>query len=229
MAEPVGALWHALGGLPGEPDRLAVVGPPVTLSSAFPVTQVGAAAVGVSLLAATLGRRCRVEVDTRSLAVALRSERYLRRDGRRVGAPFDPLSTFHRTADGWLRLHANYPWHRDAALRVLGCGPAELPAAVAEWPAVDLETALHEAGGVAAAVRTEQQWHEITDPVPLVEQRIVGPAPPRSAGRVRVLDLTRVIAGPVATRTLAVHGADVVRLDSRFARDTAARIGHPAR
>jgi hypothetical protein len=35
--------------------------------------------------------------------------------------PFAPLSRFWRTADGWLRLHANYPWHKERALRVLGC------------------------------------------------------------------------------------------------------------
>jgi CoA-transferase family III len=207
--------WAALGGDAAELDRLRVSGPPVTLRSRFPVTAAAVAGVGASLLAATSGSGARVGLDTRGLAVALRSERFLRRDGRSPGSPFDPLSAFHRTADGWLRLHANYPWHRAAALAVLGCTEAEVPAAVAARGAVELEDALHAAGGVGAAVRTERVWRGVAGPAPrLVEHRVLGPAAARTEHRPRVLDLTRVIAGPVATRTLAAHGADVLRLDA---------------
>jgi len=216
MFEPTNDLlpevWAALGGAPDDLDRLTVTGPPAVLASTFPVTDVGVAAVGASLLAGATGP---LGLDTRQLAIALRSERYLLRDGRSPGSPFDPLSAFHRTADGWLRLHANYPWHRAAALAVLGCSEQDAPAAIAERGAVELETAVHEAGGVAAAVRTQAQWRATAGPPPpLVELRGVGPAPARRTRRPRVLDLTRVIAGPVATRTLAVHGADVLRLDA---------------
>ena len=209
------SVWAALGGDPRELARLEVTGPRTTLASTFAVTDAATGAIGASLLAATLGSDARVAVDTRQLAVAVRSERYVRRDGRSGGSPFDPLSTFHRTSDGWLRLHANYPWHREAALRVLGCGLDDAPAAIAGREAVELETALHAAGGVAAAVRTATRWRAVAGPPPpLVERRELGPAAPRPVRRLRVLDLTRVIAGPVATRTLAVHGADVLRLDA---------------
>ena len=209
------SLWAALGGDHRELARLEVTGPRTTLTSTFAVTEAATAAVGASLLAATLGTDARVAVDTRQLAVAVRSERYVRRDGRSGGSPFDPLSAFHRTADGWLRLHANYAWHRAAALRVLGCAEAEAPVAIAQRDAVELETALHAAGGVGAAVRTGAQWRVAAGPPPpLVERRDLAPAAPRPARRPRVLDLTRVIAGPVATRTLAAHGADVLRLDA---------------
>ncbi|OZM81101.1 CoA transferase [Pseudonocardia sp. MH-G8] len=214
MPDLLPAVWVALGGAAEELDRIRVTGPPAVLPSRFPVTAVGAAAVGASLLAATAGTGVPVGVDTAGLAVALRSERYVRLDGRSVGSPFDPLSAFHPTADGWLRLHANYPWHRAAALRVLGCAEADAPAAIARRGAVELETALHAAGGIGAAVRTEQEWRAASGtPPPLVERRVLGPAAPRAPRRPRVLDLTRVIAGPVATRTLAAHGADVLRLD----------------
>ena len=209
------SVWAALGGDPDELARLDVTGPGATLASAFPVTDVGVAAVGASLLAATLGSGVRVGVDTRQLAIALRSERYVRRDGKPGGNPFDPLSAFHRTSDGWIRLHANYAWHREAALRVLGCEVDDARAAIGEREAVELETALHEAGGVAAAVRTAAVWRETAGPPPpLVERRELGSAAARPPRRLRVLDLTRVIAGPVATRTLAAHGADVLRLDA---------------
>ncbi|OLS99833.1 hypothetical protein BJF90_37575 [Pseudonocardia sp. CNS-004] len=100
---------------------------------------------------------------------------------------------------------------RAAALQVLGCDEADVPAAIARRSGSDLEDALHAAGGVGAAVRTEAAWRAASGPPPpLVERRVLGDAPAR---RPRVLDLTRVIAGPVATRTLAAHGADVLRLD----------------
>lgn len=212
MTTPLRQVWAELGGDPAAPDGLAVTGPPAVLRSTFDVTGAGVAAVGASLLAATDHP---VGLDTRALAIALRSERYVLRSGASLGAPFDPLSAFHRTADGWLRLHANYPWHRAAALRVLGCSEAQVPSAIAERTGVELEAAVHAAGGVAAAVRTQERWRAETGaPPPLVEQRVVGEAPPRPVRRPRVLDLTRVIAGPVATRTLALHGADVLRLDA---------------
>jgi len=205
-------VWAALGGDPAELDRLQIIGPAETLPSRHAVTTAGAAAVGASLLAATSRP---VQLDTRALAVALTSERYLRIGGRSPGSAFAPLSAFHRTADGWIRLHGNYPWHREAALGVLGVAAEdEAAAASAGWNAVELEAALHAAGGVGAAVRTTAQWRaEAGDPPPLVESSDLAPAPPRPARRPRVLDLTRVIAGPVGTRTLAVHGADVLRLD----------------
>ncbi|GAA1325078.1 CoA transferase [Pseudonocardia xinjiangensis] len=215
MTDPLPSLWAAAGGAPGELDRLSRTGPAATLASTFPVTRAGAAAVGAGLLAGTLGTGARVGLDTRGLAVALRSERYVRLDGHPLGSPFDALSAFHRTADGWLRLHANYPWHRAAALHVLGCTAEEVPAAIAERPGLELEDALYDAGGIGAVVRTEDAFRAVAGPPPaLLEHRVLGDAPARPVRRPRVLDLTRVIAGPVATRTLAVHGADVLRLDA---------------
>lgn len=182
VSELLPAVWRALHGDPAELPRLTVTGPPVTLRSAFPVTAAGTAAIGASLLAATAGSNAGVGLDTRGVAVALRSETHLRRDGASPGRPFGPLSAFHRTCDGWLRLHANYPWHRDAALAVLGCREQDVPAAIAERGAVELETALHAGGGVGAAVRTEQQWRS-TVGAPPRSSRTRWWAPPRRGRR----------------------------------------------
>jgi len=137
------------------------------------------------------------------------------RNGQLIGSRFAPLSRFWRAADGWVRTHANYPWHHDALLRTLGTGPDvdAVSAAIAERSALSVEADVVAAGGVAAAVRTVEQWCEHPQGQAVAEQpligaaRIDGAAPrPRDpaelpASGLRVLDLTRVIAGPVATRS----------------------------
>ena len=180
-------------------------------------------AVAAQLVAARLltGDPTTVRLDAAHVALAVRSERFARLDGRPVGLGFAPLSRFWRTADGWLRLHGNYPHHRAAAAAVLGSDDvAEVTEAAAGWAAEELETAVVAAGGAAAAVRTAEEWAaspqgRAVAGLPLLDlRRTADGAPRRPALRgLRVLDVTRVIAGPVATRVLASHGADVLRVD----------------
>ena len=122
-------------------------------------------------------------------------------------------------------MHGEYPWHRARALEVLGCDDRHRSVrdAVARWRAEELEDALAAAGGLGYAVRSTEQWREhpqgrAVAALPLVESeagsgpgRVCGPG--RAASGFRVLDLTRVLAGPIATRTLAAWGADVLRID----------------
>ncbi|HSS10893.1 MAG TPA: CoA transferase, partial [Acidimicrobiales bacterium] len=192
--------------------------------------------VSVALLAAvalqhrrggTLPSRGRVSVDRGHVSAAVRSERYFRRGTQSAGAGFAPLSRFWRTADGWVRTHANYPWHRAAMLRTLKTAedPDAVAAALAGMSAEDVEEQVLAAGGVAIAVRPLPTWQahpqgRALASEPLVGHQLIGDAPPRSrpagalpATGVRVLDLTRVIAGPVGTRFLAALGAEVLRLD----------------
>ncbi|MGY1848114.1 CoA transferase [Blastococcus sp. SYSU DS1021] len=164
-----------------------------------------------------------LHLDAGHVAASFAGERHVRFHGKPAGGGFAPLSRFWRTADGWVRLHGNYPQHRAAATAVLG---EDVASAALRWRAEELETAVVEAGGAAAAVRSEAVWaaHPQAAAVreqPLVAVTHVAEHPGRCVALrgMRVLDLTRVIAGPVATRALAAHGADVLRVDSPQAPD----------
>ncbi|MEV6763299.1 CoA transferase [Streptomyces sp. NPDC051105] len=235
--------WSALGGDPSLPARITTVARADTLPSRLPVRRLARACVGAcALAAAELGARRTgsarvpgVRVDDGAVATAFTSERRVLVDGR-APLQFAPLSRFWRTADGWVRTHANYPHHRARLLAGLGlpegASTEDVAARIAERPALAVETAVYSAGGLAVALRSPGEWaaHEQAAEVaarPLVERgrldaahaRVlppldVGAAPLLPAAGLRVLDLTRVLAGPVATRTLALLGADVLRLDA---------------
>ena len=235
----VGSAWSALGGDPALLPRVSTVAREGALEARLPVRELARACVAAcALAAAELGARRAglaevpgVRVDDGAVATAFHSERHLRVDGR-PPVTFAPLSRWWRTGDGWVRAHANYPHHRARLLGVLGVGDdvAAVEAALAERSSLEVEEAVYAAGGLAVALRTPKEWtaHEQAAEVarrPLVERERLDSAPARvpapidgtpllPAAGLRVLDLTRVLAGPVATRTLALLGADVLRLDA---------------
>ncbi|MFF3443696.1 CoA transferase [Streptosporangium sp. NPDC002721] len=215
---------------------LRVSGDDPVLPSVFRVGTASAVAVGAATAAAAAlrGGGSRAAVDVREAAIAFLDERRFRIDGVAVD-PWAPLSGDYRTSDGWVRLHCNFDHHRDAALAALGLpagtGREAVGRACAGRTAVGVEEAVTGAGGCAAAMRDRAGWREhpqsrAVAASPLVHLTRIGDsgglrtgAPRGGGGRVldgvRVLDLTRVIAGPVATRTLAAHGAQVLRVGAR--------------
>ncbi|HET6794495.1 MAG TPA: CoA transferase [Acidimicrobiales bacterium] len=231
--ELITQVWTGIAGEASLPAPLGVSGPPGLLPSRLRAEDAAVACVGVALMAAAaLGRQrsgsvSAASVDRAAVAAAVRSERHFRVDGRPAGAGFAPLSRFWEAGDGWVRTHANYPWHRAALLAALGSSddPDEVGAAIAALSAVAVEERVFGAGGIAAAVRTADEWRSHAQGAalaaePLVGHERIGGAPARTrppdglpADGVQVLDLTRVIAGPVCTRFLGALGADVLRVD----------------
>ena len=225
--------------LPAGLEVLWVSGAPGHLPSRLPVEDVAVACTGAALLAAAALHAQRgadrgsrgsptARLDRGHVAAAFRSEAHLRIGGEQAGPGFAPLSRFWHAADGWVRTHGNYPWHRAALLRALGSAddPESVAATMADLGAREAEDLVTGAGGVAAAVRGEAGWRaeppgQAVAASRLVEAVTIGGALPRwrpagalPASGIRVLDLTRVIAGPVATRYLGALGADVLRLDA---------------
>lgn len=132
-------LAEAAGSLDLAPGPLTVEGTPDGLPSRLPAGDMAVACVATALTAAAGlqcqrgGARPRVRLDATHVTAAMRSERHLLVNGRGFGSGFAPLSRFWRAADGWVRTHGNYPWHRDALLRALGT--ADDPAHLRPGPA----------------------------------------------------------------------------------------------
>jgi crotonobetainyl-CoA:carnitine CoA-transferase CaiB-like acyl-CoA transferase len=224
-------LWTLASGDVAALDEVTLTGEEPQLPSSFRVGASAQASIAATGLAAARiwklrsGQSQNVAVDMRHAVVECRSERYLRVDGKPPGPTWDAIAGIYKTRDHrFVRLHTNFRHHRDAVCKVLNCEPERdaVQAALMQWDAEAFETAAYEAGCVVAMMRSHQEWSASPHGRALAEQPVLSiekigdaaprPWPPgdRPLSGLRVLDLSRVIAGPVAGRTLAAHGADVL-------------------
>ena len=228
-------LWVTAGGRPAALDAVHLSGADPVLPSSFRVGTLAQASIAAAGLAAAeiwrqrTGEGQSVSVDMRHAGIEFRSERYVRTPTP-PGEMWDKIAGLYRTRDGrWVRIHTNFPHHRDGLLALLGAEYTResVQDKLLGWDGESFENAAAERGMVATMLRAMDEWAahpqgRAVAALPLFEIARIGDAPPRAfspkparpLSGVRVLDLTRIIAGPVAGRTLAVHGADVLQINS---------------
>ena len=231
------SLWQQMQqGLRGRDDALPLPAfvDRATFSSAFAVSELAATSIGLATQAAAdLIATSRPEFPSPPITVNVRlASRWFQQSfhplNRASPVMWDAFAGDYRSRDGWIRLHTNAAHHRLAMEQVLGAhaNRAALAKQVRQWQASELEQAIIDAGGCAAEMRSAAAWQrhpqgQAMQHEPLFSwqatQPAIAPDWPLARARpllgINVLDLTRIIAGPVATRFLASLGASVLRID----------------
>ena len=240
-ADTLADLWHD-GGLPAQALGHAVLtGSDPVFPSSFAVGTAAQASIAAAALAACelghLRGQSRQQVTVDMAHAALECTGWFSLNGK-VPEPWDKFSGLYACADGWVRIHTNFADHRDGALRLMGLAPdtatrADAEQAMQAWRVAEFEQAAADAGLVVAALRSFDAWDGHPQglalaELPLMRFERIGDAPPKRSANalpplgagdrplsgLRVLDLTRILAGPVCGRALAAYGADVMLVNA---------------
>ena len=217
-------------------SHLSIVGEE-SLPAWFKVSDLAAesiAAAGLVLQQRTGVSGQAVRVDKR--LASLWFDMSIRPMGWELPSPWDSIAGNYQVKDGWVRLHTNAALHKQAALSVLGCidDRDAVAGAAKTWIASELAEAVIKAGGCATAMLTPEQWMAHPQGKAVASEPVIhwelqrqedsliasnsgaSVNPERPLERIKVLDLTRILAGPIATRFLAAYGADVLRIDPPY-------------
>ncbi|KAI7782692.1 hypothetical protein LA080_013028 [Diaporthe eres] len=219
--------------LPGDDGRPA-------LPSSYKIGSLAQGTIALSGLTASLFYSLRnnvympqVTVPTKHATIEFKSEMLYTLDGKPASHVSGPIGGLHKTSDGYVRIHDAFPNHRDGAARLLGlpltASRADVSAKIRDWASVDLESVGLDNELAIYALRSYRQWDllpqakAIADFPISISQIATGPAGlpahifpgiyPCLRG-LRVLEMSRGIAAPLAGKTLAVHGADVIWVTS---------------
>ena len=236
-ADTLARLWQ-FDDLPVQALPYAVLtGSDPVFPSSFAVGTAAQASIAAAALAACelghLRGQSRQQVTVDMAPAALECTGWFSLDGK-VPPLWDKFSGLYACADGWVRIHTNFVHHRDGALRLMGLAPdtatrADAEQAMQVWRVAEFEQAAADAGLVVAALRSFDDWDahpqgQAVAALPLMTFERIGDAPPvalpplgagdRPLTGLRVLDLTRILAGPVCGRALAAYGADVMLLNA---------------
>ncbi|GLB45536.1 putative coA-transferase family III [Lyophyllum shimeji] len=235
-------LWLSLSLPEASLSRLRFSGDPdIAIDSSFRLGVAAQATTGLSGLSAAHFHKLRtgveqdVAVDARHAVISFHSEAWYTLDGRLpVGDAWDPIAGLYRTrGDGFVRIHTNFPHHRSGVLNILDVpdSPAttreDVSKALRDWDAVEFETEAARRGMCVTALRSFKEWDAHPQAkallgAPPVTLHKIGDAPKREVAQaamrpldgIRVLDLSRVLAGPIAGRALGAQGADVLLVTS---------------
>ncbi len=236
-SQALASLWQEAALPASALQQIRLTGADPVLPSSFRVGTAAQVSIAAAALAAhefgCLRGQAPQQISVDMAHAAVECGAWLRLDGR-VPEMWDKFAGLYRCADGWVRVHTNFIHHRDGVLQLLGLRAAtvertDVQHALASWRAVDFEDAAAERALAVAAMRSVDAWDAhpqaaCVAAAPLLQVERIGDAPPRpwsplgpldaALRDVKVLDLTRVLAGPVCGRTLAAYGADVMLVNA---------------